>query len=145
MDTDYLVKNIVLFVDIASWKVDIPGKVSYIKHSLSCTQFPECSRNVTHMLERYFEAYAPGTPPNPGLYLSAFLDDVIDLYIFHSKVAGAKSLSAMQELQLLEVVCSCFQDQVSDIVRCEVFYLLFGISNQDIKDGKVCMVTCNIC
>lgn len=97
------------------------------------------------MLERYFTAYAPDTPPNPGLYLSAFLDDVIDLYIFHSKVAGAKSLSAMQELQLLEVVCSCFQDQVSDIVRCEVFYLLFGISNQDIKDGKVCMVTCNIC
>lgn len=123
--------------NIASWKVDIPGKVSYIKHSLSCTQFPECSRNVTRMLERYFTAYAPDTPPNPGLYLSAFLDDVIDLYIFHSKAAGAKSLSAMQELQLLEVVCSCFQDQVSDIVRCEVFYLLFGISNQDIKDGKV--------
>lgn len=97
------------------------------------------------MLERYFTAYAPDTPPNPGLYLSAFLDDVIDLYIFHNKVAGAKSLSAMQELQLLEVVCSCFQYQVSDIVRCEVFYLLFGISNQDIKDGKVCMVACNIC
>ena len=97
------------------------------------------------MLERYFTAYAPDTPPNPGLYLSAFLDDVIDLYIFHSKAAGAKSLSAMQELQLLEVVCSCFQDQVSDIVRCEVFYLLFGISNQDIKEGKVCMVACNIC
>ena len=89
------------------------------------------------MLEKYFNAYAPETPPNPGLYLSAFLDDVIDLYIFHSKGSGAKTLSAIQELQLLEVICSCFQDQPSDTVRCGVFYLLFGISSQDIKDGKV--------
>ena len=89
------------------------------------------------MLEKYFKAYAPDMPPNPGLYLSAFLDDVIDLYIFHGKGSGAKPLSAIQELQLLEVICSCFQDQPSDIVRCGVFYILFGISGQDIKDGKV--------
>lgn len=89
------------------------------------------------MLEKYFKAYEPETPPNPGLYLSAFLDDVIDLYIFHQKGSGAKALSAIQELQLLEVICSSFQDQPSDIVRCGVFYLLFGISSQDIKDGKV--------
>ena len=89
------------------------------------------------MLEKYFKSYEPETPPNPGLYLSAFLDDVIDLYIFHSKGSGAKALSAIQELQLLEVICSCFQDQTSNIVRCGVFYLLFGISSQDIKEGKV--------
>lgn len=123
--------------NIASWKADIPGKVSYVKHLLSCSQFPECSRDVILMLEKYFQAYAPDTPPNPGLYLSAFLDDVVDLYIFHSKSSGSKPLSAIQELQLLEVICSCFQDQPSDIVRCGVFYLLFGISSQDIKDGKV--------
>lgn len=123
--------------NIASWKADIPGKVSYIKHLLSCSQFPGCSRDVIHMLEKYFKAYAPDMPPNPGLYLSAFLDDVIDLYIFHGKGSGAKPLSAIQELQLLEVICSCFQDQLSDIVRCGVFYILFGISGQDIKDGKV--------
>lgn len=125
------------FTDIASWKADIPGKVSYVKHLLSCSQFPDCSRDVIHMLEKYFKAYAPDMPPNPGLYLSAFLDDVIDLYIFHGKGSGAKPLSAIQELQLLEVICSCFQDQPSDIVRCGVFYILFGISGQDIKDGKV--------
>ena len=89
------------------------------------------------MLEKYFTAYAPATPPNPGLYLSAFFDDVIEYYIFYCKGSGAKSLSAIQELQLLEVICTCFQDQQSDIVRCGVFYLLFGISSQDIKDGKV--------
>ena len=92
---------------------------------------------MIHMLEKYFKAHAPETPPNPGLYLSAFLDDVIDLYIFHTKGSGANPLSAIQELQLLEVICSCFQEQPSDIVRCGVFYLLFGISTQDIKDGKV--------
>lgn len=123
--------------NISSWKSDIPGKVSFIKHSLACTQFPECSRSVILMLEKYFKSYEPETPPNPGLYLSAFLDDVIDLYIFHSKGSGAKALSAIQELQLLEVICSCFQDQTSNIVRCGVFYLLFGISSQDIKEGKV--------
>ncbi|XP_022796977.1 uncharacterized protein C7orf26 homolog [Stylophora pistillata] len=122
--------------NIASWKADIPGKVSYVKHLLSCSQFPDCSRDVILMLEKYLKAYAPDTPPNPGLYLSAFLDDVVDLYIFHSKGSGSKPLSAIQELQLLEVICSCFQDQPSDIVRCGVFYLLFGISSQDIKDGK---------
>ena len=127
----------IYFTDIASWKADIPGKVSYVKHLLSCSQFPDCSRDVIHMLEKYFKAYAPDMPPNPGLYLSAFLDDVIDLYIFHGKGSGAKPLSAIQELQLLEVICSCFQDQPSDIVRCGVFYILFGISGQDIKDGKV--------
>ena len=92
---------------------------------------------MIHMLEKYFKAHAPETPPNPGLYLSAFLDDVIDLYLFHTKGSGANPLSAIQELQLLEVICSCFQEQRSDIVRCGVFYLLFGISTQDIKDGKV--------
>ncbi|KAJ7381627.1 hypothetical protein OS493_040036 [Desmophyllum pertusum] len=122
---------------IASWKADIPSKVSYVKRLLSTSQFPECSKDVIHMLEKYFKAYAPDTPPNPGLYLSAFLDDVIDLYIFYSKGSGAKPLSAIQDLQLLEVICSCFQDQPSDSVRCGVFYLLFGISSQDIKDGKV--------
>lgn len=89
------------------------------------------------MLEKYFNSYAPESPPNPGLYLSAFLDDVIDLYIFHSTGSGAKSLSAIQELQLLEVICSCFQHQKSDFVRCGVLYLLFGVTSQDIKDGKV--------
>lgn len=89
------------------------------------------------MLEKYFNSYAPESPPNPGLYLSAFLDDVIDLYIFHSTGSGAKSLSAIQELQLLEVICSCFQHQKSDFVRRGVLYLLFGVTSQDIKDGKV--------
>ena len=112
------------FLDIALWKADIPSKVSYIKHALSSAQFPDCSRNVIVMLEKYFKAYAPETPPNPGLYLSAFFDDVIDLYIFHSKGSGAKTLSTIQELQLLEVICSCFQDQSSDTVRCGVFYLM---------------------
>ena len=114
--------------------------MAYIKDVLSCSQFPDCSRKVIHVLEKYFEAFAPDSPPNPGLYLAAFLDDIIDQYILYGKETGTKALSAIQELQLLEVICSCFQSQESDIVRCGVFYFLFGLSGQDFKDGKVHMV-----
>ena len=130
---------------MSSWKTDIPKKVAYLEHCLSHSEFPETSRQVVHLLERYFKGYVPGAPPKPGLFESAFLNNMVDSYIFHSKESGGVKLSATQELALLELLCACFQNQSVDIVRCAVFNLLFGFSSSEAKENKVytmCIIYC---
>ena len=58
--------------------------------------------------------------------------EIVDEFIFN----GGKDLSALQELQLLEIMCSHFQTQNNVDVRCLEFGTMFNLIPDD--ELKVC-------
>ena len=123
--------------DISAWRTDIPGKVAYVKHYLSCGSFADGWKQALKMLGAYYATFPAENPVKPGLFISAFVDDVIDYFVANRKGMSGKQSSAVQELHMLQLVCSYFESQPSDTARYYLFDALFGLSSQDIKEGKV--------
>lgn len=99
--------------------------------------FPDCCHQVLHALDRYFESSDPETIKTPALFISAFLVELIDQYLFHITDQNKSSLTALQELRLLELLNKHFKEQKSDFVRWLVFDMLFSFSNKEQKEKKV--------
>jgi hypothetical protein len=104
---------------------------------MSCTAFPDCCRQVLFALDKYFESSDPDNMQSPALFVSAFLVELIDQYLFHLTDHNKSTLTALQELRLLELLNKHFQDQKSEFVRWFVFDTLFSFSNQEQKEKKV--------
>ncbi|XP_031563350.1 uncharacterized protein C7orf26-like [Actinia tenebrosa] len=121
---------------ISSWRTDIPNKVKFINQSISRMPFPDCCYQVVHALDRYFESSDPESIKTPALFISAFLVELIDQYLFHITDQNKSSLTALQELRLLELLNKHFKEQKSDFVRWLVFDTLFSFSNQEQKEKK---------
>lgn len=49
-------------------------------------------------------------------------------------------MSALQELQLLEIMCSCFQEQSRDAVRQLMFNALFGLQGNQADESRMALL-----
>ena len=49
-------------------------------------------------------------------------------------------MSALQELQLLEIMCSCFLEQSRDAVRQLIFSALFGLQGNQADDSRMALL-----
>ncbi|XP_062393360.1 integrator complex subunit 15 [Sardina pilchardus] len=83
----------------------------------------------------------PSGPPPATVDKSTV--DLVEEFIYHApkdRNAQPKRLSCLQELQLLEIMCSYFQDQSRDAVRHLIFSALFGLQGNQVDDARMAML-----
>uniref|UniRef100_A0A672YQJ0 Chromosome 7 open reading frame 26 n=1 Tax=Sphaeramia orbicularis TaxID=375764 RepID=A0A672YQJ0_9TELE len=67
--------------------------------------------------------------------------DLVEEFILHApKDRNAPRMSAIQELQLLEIMCSCFQEQSRDTVRQLVFSALFSLQGNQADESRMALL-----
>uniref|UniRef100_A0A3P9N582 Integrator complex subunit 15 n=1 Tax=Poecilia reticulata TaxID=8081 RepID=A0A3P9N582_POERE len=68
--------------------------------------------------------------------------DLIEEFILHTpKDRNAPRMSALQELQLLEIMCSCFQEQSRDTVRQLMFSALFNLQGNQADESRMALLS----
>lgn len=53
----------------------------------------------------------------------------------------SQRMSALQELQLLEIMCSCFQEQSRDTVRQLMFSALFSLQGNQADESRMALLS----
>ncbi|XP_030016323.1 uncharacterized protein C7orf26 homolog [Sphaeramia orbicularis] len=69
--------------------------------------------------------------------------DLVEEFILHApkdRNAPVRRMSAIQELQLLEIMCSCFQEQSRDTVRQLVFSALFSLQGNQADESRMALL-----
>ncbi|XP_062865861.1 integrator complex subunit 15 [Trichomycterus rosablanca] len=69
--------------------------------------------------------------------------DLVEEFIFHvpkDRNGQRKRLSCLQELQLLEIMCSYFQEQSKDAVRQVIFTALFSLQGNKADESRMAML-----
>uniref|UniRef100_A0A3Q2YII7 Integrator complex subunit 15 n=1 Tax=Hippocampus comes TaxID=109280 RepID=A0A3Q2YII7_HIPCM len=65
--------------------------------------------------------------------------ELVEEFILHAPKdrSALTRVSALQELQLLEIMCSCFQEQSRDTVRQLMFSALFSLQGNQADDSRM--------
>lgn len=66
--------------------------------------------------------------------------ELVEEFILHApkdRNAPVRRMSALQELQLLEIMCSCFQEQSRDAVRQLMFSALFSLQGNQADESRM--------
>lgn len=81
------------------------------------------------------------TGPTPGLEKATI--DLVEEFIFHvpkDRNTQPKRMSCIQELQLLEIMCSYFQEQSKDAIRQIIFSALFSLQGNKADESRMAML-----
>lgn len=82
---------------------------------------------------------APGAAPG----LDKNTVDLVEEFIFQvakDRSVQRKRMSCVQELQLLEIMCSYFQEQSKDAIRQVIFSALFGLQGNKADESRMAML-----
>ncbi|KAL3876927.1 hypothetical protein ACJMK2_034708 [Sinanodonta woodiana] len=106
-----------------------------IKERLRHLEFPQCTRAALDHLVRCY-ADTGGGIPGLGGGTENLVDEVVQDYILNlsRKRPGQRNLTAVQELQLLELLCSCLQD-APEMFCYSIFSVIFGGQVDSHKTG----------
>uniref|UniRef100_A0A3P8WQP3 Integrator complex subunit 15 n=2 Tax=Cynoglossus semilaevis TaxID=244447 RepID=A0A3P8WQP3_CYNSE len=69
--------------------------------------------------------------------------ELVEEFILHApkdRNTPGKRMSALQELQLLEIMCSCFQEQSRDSVRLLMFSALFSLQGNQADENRMMLL-----
>ncbi|XP_024862580.1 uncharacterized protein C7orf26 homolog isoform X2 [Kryptolebias marmoratus] len=69
--------------------------------------------------------------------------ELVEEFILHApkdRGAPVRKMSALQELQLLEIMCSCFQEQSRDTVRQLMFSALFSLQGNQADESRMVLL-----
>ncbi|XP_028828162.1 integrator complex subunit 15 [Denticeps clupeoides] len=115
--------------------------MSDIRHSLLRRDPLSAAKEVLYHLDISLGSalQAPGGPPA----LEKATVDLVEEFIFHAsreRSGPPKRMSCVQELQLLEIMCSYFQEQSKDAVRQLIFSALFGLQGNQADDCRMAML-----
>ncbi|XP_061695791.1 integrator complex subunit 15 [Syngnathoides biaculeatus] len=69
--------------------------------------------------------------------------ELVEEFIMHApkdRSALTRRMSALQELQLLEIMCSCFQEQSRDSVRQLMFSTLFSLQGNQADESRMALL-----
>lgn len=124
---------------MATWKSDISSKVSFLRQYIAKQTIPITWKHTLETQELFFVTVLKHCSSydltKEDLDNVDVIVEIIDEFIFN----GGKELSALQELQLLEILCSHFQAQSNEVLRCLQFGAMFNLSVED--ELKVCTVS----
>ncbi|CAL8343965.1 unnamed protein product [Merluccius merluccius] len=70
--------------------------------------------------------------------------ELVEEFILHSpkdRNIQPRRMSALQELQLLEIMCSCFQEQSRDAVRQLMFSALFSLQGNQADESRMALLS----
>lgn len=127
--------------DISSWTSDIHFKDFHLHRHFDSLPFLDCIREIIDLAQTYFQSvYAEydDEEEEEGVQFDfPYLDIIVLLteeFVYGHYFHG---VTPLQELQLLEILCSYFQENKLDPVRYFVFDCLFGVPNEvsDLQKG----------
>ena len=120
-----------MHLDVATWKSDISSKVSFLRQNLKKQVIPAAWKHTLNTQEVYFVTVLKRSNrfdlSEDDIDNVDVIVEIVDEFIFNE----GKELSAMQELQLLEILCGHFQAHDDDIGRCLQFATMFNLSPHD--------------
>jgi len=119
--------------DISSWTTDIHWKEAYLRRHFENLSFLDCIKDIIDLAETYFTSvYEAFTEEDEeGVeYDFPYLDIIILLTEEYLYGHFFQSISPLQELSMLEIMCSYFQNKPLDPIRYFVFDCLFGFPNE---------------
>ncbi|XP_039630842.1 uncharacterized protein C7orf26 homolog isoform X1 [Polypterus senegalus] len=123
-----------------TFKLALPGTMSDIRHSLLRRDALSAAKEVLYHLDIYLSSQLQNvTVP----VVDKGTIELVDEFIFHvpkERSVQPKRLNSLQELQLLEIMCSYFQEQSKDAVRQIIFSTLFSPQGNKTDDNRMAML-----
>jgi len=119
--------------DISSWTTDINWKDAHLRRHFDNLTFLECIRDIVDLSETYFQsAYEVfSEEEEEGVeYDFPYLDIIVLLTEEYLYGHFFQVITPLQELSMLEILCSYFQNKPLDPIRYFVFDCLFGFPNE---------------
>ncbi|KAF7689819.1 hypothetical protein HF521_013172 [Silurus meridionalis] len=112
--------------------------MSDIRHALLRRDPLSAAKEVLYHLD-----IALGSTLQAGPGLDKNMVELVDEFIFHvpkERNTQRKRMSCVQELQLLEIMCSYFQEQSKDAVRQVIFSALFSLQGNKADENRMAML-----
>ena len=119
--------------DVGSWTTDIVWKEAHLRRYFDGLSFLECIENIVDLAETYFTTVVEvfNEDVEDGVeYDFPYLDIVILLAEEYLYGHFFQVITPLQELSMLEILCSYFQNNPLDPIRYFVFDCLFGLPNE---------------
>ncbi|KAL4659080.1 hypothetical protein GN956_G2459 [Arapaima gigas] len=114
--------------------------MSDIRHSLLRRDALSAAKEVLYHLDIYFSSQLQSTAVP---IVDKGTIELVEEFIFHvpkDRNVQLKRMSSLQELQLLEIMCSYFQEQSKDAVRQLIFSALFSPQGGKADDSRMAML-----
>ncbi|KAJ8363924.1 hypothetical protein SKAU_G00127550 [Synaphobranchus kaupii] len=114
--------------------------MSDIRHSLLRRDALSAAKEVLYHLDIYFSSQLQNTAV-PVVDKGTI--ELVEEFIFHvpkDRNVQPKRMNSLQELQLLEIMCSYFQEQSKDAVRQIIFSALFSPQGNKADDNRMAML-----
>ena len=119
--------------DIGSWATDINWKEAHLRRYFDNLSFLECIESIVDLAETYFttvyEVFVEEEEEGVE-YRFPYLNILILLTEEYLYGHFFQVITPLQELSMLEILCSYFQNKPLDPVRYFVFDCLFGLPNE---------------
>ncbi|XP_041087116.1 uncharacterized protein C7orf26-like [Polyodon spathula] len=114
--------------------------MSDMRHSLLRRDALSAAKEVLYHLDIYFSSQLQNASvPNVEKGTIELVEEFIFL-VAKERNAQPKRLNSLQELQLLEIMCSYFQEQSKDAVRQVIFSTLFSPQGNKADDSRLAML-----
>ncbi|KAJ8246003.1 hypothetical protein GJAV_G00262610 [Gymnothorax javanicus] len=114
--------------------------MSDIRHSLLRRDALSAAKEVLYHLDIYFSSQFQNTAVP---IVDKGTIELVEEFVFHvpkDRNVPPKRMNSLQELQLLEIMCSYFQEQSKDAVRQIIFSALFSPQGNKTDDNRMAML-----
>ncbi|KAM6948256.1 integrator complex subunit 15 [Aplochiton taeniatus] len=111
-----------------------------IRQSLLRRDSLSAAKEVLYHLDIYLSGQVQSSPA-PSVDTPTL--ELVEEFILHApkeRHVPPRRMSALQELQLLEIMCSCFQEQSRDAVRQLIFSALFGLQGNQADESRMALL-----
>ncbi|XP_071246399.1 integrator complex subunit 15 isoform X1 [Salvelinus alpinus] len=105
--------------------------MSDMRQSLLRRDALSAAKEVLYHLDIYLSGQVQNNP-SPSVDTTTL--ELVEEFILHRR------MSALQELQLLEIMCSCFQEQSRDAVRQLIFSALFTLQGNQADESRMALL-----
>ncbi|KAK7945044.1 hypothetical protein WMY93_000772 [Mugilogobius chulae] len=112
-----------------------------IRQSLLPRDVLSAAKELLYHLDIYICNMVQSGRPAPQVDTKTL--DLVEEFILHvpkDRNAQVRRMSALQELHLLEIMCSCFQEQSRDAVRQLVFSALFSLQGNQADESRMALL-----
>lgn len=95
--------------------------------------FPECTREALQYIVSTIASTDGAAIPGLGSSPEAVVGEVCQAFVMFRSKRGVKKLTALQELQLLELLCECYK-AAPEKSKYQIFHLMFGTRGDDLAN-----------
>ena len=121
--------------NISSWTGDIHWKDAHLHRHFDSLPFSDCVKEIIDLTETYFQSVYDrySADERSSEFNFPYLDVLVLLTEEYLCGQFFHTVTPLQELHLLEILCCYFQDNKLDPVRYFVFDCLFGLPSENLE------------